>query len=66
MVDNYKYLGVIFNEECEFSHICDVLAKGAGRALGSIMSKIHGLKDFSFKSYETPILRLCRASNGLL
>jgi len=53
MVDNYKYLGVIFNERCEFTHSYDVLAKGEGRALGSIISKIPDLKDFSFKSYET-------------
>jgi len=40
MVYNYKYFGVILNEKCDFSHTCDVLAKGAGIALGSIISKI--------------------------
>jgi len=53
MVYNYKYFGVIFHEKCDFCHTCDVLAKGAGIALGSIINIIHDLEDFSFKSYET-------------
>ena len=62
-VDRYKYLGVIFHEKMDFSHHADALAKGAGRALGGIISKIHNLKEFGFKTFDklynscvTPIL----------
>jgi hypothetical protein len=44
-VESYKYLCVIFHEKNNFSLNCDALAKGGGRALGSIISKIHNLKD---------------------
>lgn len=44
-VGQYKYLGVIFNEENSFSTNCETLAKGTGRALGSVISKVHNLKD---------------------
>ena len=62
-VDDYKYLGVTFNCKGSFNLHAETLAKGAGRALGKIISKIHSLKDFGFQSYEklfnscvTPIL----------
>ena len=51
-VDKYKYLGVIFHEKMEFSYTADALAKGAGRALGGKISKIHSLKEFGFKTFE--------------
>jgi hypothetical protein len=38
-VDKYKYLGIIMHEK-------------AGRALGSLINKIHNLKDFGFRAYE--------------
>ena len=37
-VESYKYLGVTFNEKNNFASHCDALSKGAGRALGSIIS----------------------------
>lgn len=51
-MDKYKYLGVIFHEKLDFSFTADALAKGAGRALGGIISKIHSLKEFGFKTFE--------------
>ena len=39
-VDRYKYIGVIFQEKLDFTHDADALAKGAGRALGSIIAKL--------------------------
>ena len=52
LVETYKYLGVIFHEKSEFSQTADALATGGGRALGGIISKLHGLKDFRFKTFE--------------
>ena len=70
-VEKYKYLGVIFQEKNNFSLNCEALAKGGGRALGSIISKIHNLKDFGFSSYEklynscvVPILDYCSSVWG--
>ena len=70
-IDKYKYLGIIFHEKLNFSYNCDALSKAAGRALGGIISKVHGLKDFGFKSYEklynacvTSILDYCASAWG--
>ena len=51
-VSNYKYLGVIFEEKCNFSSHCESISKAAGRALRSVISKIHHLKHFGFRSYK--------------
>jgi hypothetical protein len=51
-VDHYKYLGVIFQEKCDFTLNCESLSKAAGRALGSVVNKIHQLKDFGFRAFE--------------
>lgn len=50
--DHYKYLGVTFQEYNNFYTNCEALSKGAGRALGAIINKIHSLKDFGFRAYE--------------
>ena len=52
MVNTYKYLGVIFDEHLKYSAHCDAISKGAGRALGGIISKFYNMKEFGFKSYE--------------
>ena len=69
--DRYKYLGVIFHEKQDYSINSEALGKAAGRALGSIISKIHSLKEFGFKAYEKlysscvmPILDYCSAVWG--
>ena len=38
-VDRYRYLGVIFQEKCDYTSNCEALAKGAGRALEGIIIK---------------------------
>lgn len=70
-VSLYKYLGIIFHEKSDFSHSCEALSKGAGRALGSLINKIHGYKEFGFKSFEKlytscviPILDYCASVWG--
>ena len=70
-VENYKYLGVTFNRNGNFNIHTETLAKGAGRALGKVISKIHNLKDFGLQSYEklyyscvTPILDYASAIWG--
>ncbi len=40
-----------FHEKGDFTQNAEALAKGAGRALGAIINKIHHLKDFGFKAY---------------
>ncbi len=50
-VDTYKYLGVTFQYKGNFTDNAEKLAKGAGRALGKIISKIHNMKEFGLKSY---------------
>ena len=36
----------------EFSQTADALATGGGRVLGRLISKLYGLKDFGFKTFE--------------
>ncbi|KAK3104741.1 hypothetical protein FSP39_009031 [Pinctada imbricata] len=62
----YKYLGVLFEEFVTFKANAENLAKSGGRALGSIISKIHSNKSIGFKTYEklyysgvAPILDYC-------
>ena len=43
---------VVFHDKMDLSFNCDTLSKAGGRALGSIINKVHGLKDFGFRSYE--------------
>ena len=47
----YKYLEVIFHEKDAFSADAEKLAKAGRRALGSLISKIHNLKEFWIKTY---------------
>ena len=51
-VDSYKYLGVIFDEKRDFKKNAENLAKSGGRALGSVISKIHTNKFIGFLTYE--------------
>ena len=50
--DHYKYLGVIFTEKNDFTQNAEKLARGAGRALGSVIPKLQTLKEFGIKTYE--------------
>ena len=51
-VKTYKYLGVIFDENKDFKENAEHLAKGGGRALGAVISKINTLKEYGIKTYE--------------
>ena len=52
VVDQYKYLGVIFTFNGNFTTTAEALSKGAGRALGKIISNIHSFKEIEIKSFE--------------
>ena len=58
-------------KKMDFSHHADALANGAGKALGGIISKIHNLKEFGFKTFDklynscvTPILDYSASTRG--
>ena len=52
LTEKYKYLGVIFSEKGDFNLNATNLAKGGGRALGSIITKLRNLKEFGINTYE--------------
>ncbi len=54
-VSNYKYLGIMLNENMDFSKTAELLAAAAGRALGSVINKVKYNKDLGFKTYITLI-----------
>ena len=43
-VDEYKYLGVILDENLTFNNCSKALAASGGRALGALIAKFKGLK----------------------
>ena len=43
---------MIFDEHLDYTTHCEAISKGAGRALGGIISKFCHMKDFGFKTYE--------------
>lgn len=64
--NSYKYLGVIFDEHLTFENASSVFADSAGRALGSISSKVKSMKNVGYgtftKLYNSgvkPILNYC-------
>ena len=52
VTEKYKYLGVVFSEKGDFNLNATNLAKGGGRALGSIITKLRNLKEFGIKTFE--------------
>jgi hypothetical protein len=65
-VDKYKYLGVVLHYSLNYEMSSAVLAKSAGRALGSICTKFRKIKGLGFKTFTkmfhagvTPILDYC-------
>lgn len=53
----YKYIGVILDENIDFKRNAENLGK-SGRALGSMISKLHSLKMVGFKTFEKLIVLL--------
>lgn len=45
-------MGVIFSDKNDYRENSEALAKGAGRALGGLINKIHNLKDLRFRTFE--------------
>ena len=41
----YRYLGIHMHENLDFSETAEALSQAGGRALGAMISKIHGFKD---------------------
>ena len=53
VTEKYKYLGVVFfSEKGDFNLNTTNPAKGGGRALGSIITKLRNLKEFGIKTFE--------------
>ncbi len=52
-VKEYKYLGLVLNEHLNYKETVDILAKAAGRALGSCISKFKTLRNMEYKTYTT-------------
>ena len=53
IVEQYRYLGVIFHTKMKFREVAETLSKGGGRALGAAISKIHSFEEFGFKTFES-------------
>ena len=49
--DSYKYLGVVFNEFLDLNLTAETLSLSGGRALGSVISKIHNFKSVGIQTY---------------
>ena len=56
IVSEYKYLGVILDENITFTKCSKTLAKSWGRALSSIISKFKTFKDLGYKTYTSMYL----------
>ena len=71
IVAKYKYLGLVLDQFLNFDVTAETLSAAAGRALGSVISKIHRFKDFRYNTFTTlfhscvtPILDYCSAIWG--
>ena len=51
IVSQYKYLGIILTEHLDFNGTADVLAGGAGRALGAIISKFKYFRNIGHSTF---------------
>ena len=70
IVEQYRYLGVIFHEKMKFREAAETLSKGE-RALGATISKIHSIKEIGLKTFDslvyfcvTPVLDYCSGVLG--
>ena len=52
-VQNYKYLGVIFDEHLKYDVACNMLASAARRALGKIIYKSKAISGIGFNTFTT-------------
>lgn len=70
-VTSYKYLGIILQENLDFNVTAETLFNSGGRALGSMISKIHSFKDVGFETFTklynscvVPVTDYCSAVWG--
>ncbi len=56
--NEYKYLGLTLDEHLTFKPAIGILSDSAGRALGSVPSKVKNCRDLSFKSF-TQLYKSC-------
>ncbi len=54
-VSEYKYLGVLLNENFDYLKTAELLASAAGRALGSVINKVKVNKDLGYNTFTTLI-----------
>ena len=71
LVNEYKYLGVMFNEYIDVGKMITVLANSGNRALGCILNKFNHLNGLTYNTYKklffmcvAPILDYSAASWG--
>ena len=51
-INEYKYLGLVFNEHLDIGNMATVLANSGNRALGAIMNKFDHLGGLSYNTYK--------------
>ena len=51
-INEYKYLGLVFNEHLDIGKMATVLANSGNRALGAIMNKFNHLGGLSYNTYK--------------
>ena len=67
----YRYLDIHMHENLDFSETAEVLSQAGGRALGVMISKIHGFKDVRYNTYTkmfnscvVPVIDYCSGILG--
>ena len=69
IINQYKYLGIILDEHLTFNATAAALAGGAGRALGSVITKFSHLKNIGYETYtkmfETSVVPILDYSSGV-
>ncbi len=52
IVDRYKYLGIILQENLDYNITTYVLAGAAGRALGAVISKFKSFRNAEYNAFS--------------
>ena len=50
--ENYRYLGMEFNETLDYSHSVDILSGASGRALGALISRYYATNGLHYNTYS--------------
>ena len=66
VVEQYRYLGVVMQENLDYKITGNKLAEGANRALGKLLGKYYSNKGLGYKTYSAlyetcvcPIIEYC-------